>query len=132
MSVMHAVDRFYQVYNNHDTSLWEQVMAPSYVGHVNDQTVPSRDIGKEFVTALLNAFPDIHISIEDALQVGDRAAVRWLATATHSGNLFGLAPTQKKVRMIGMTIFRVQNDQIAELWDVWDEAGLMKQLGAPA
>jgi predicted ester cyclase len=34
--------------------------------------------------------------------------------------------------MIGMTIFRVQNDQIAELWDVWDEAGLMKQLGASA
>ena len=130
MSVMHAVQRFYQVYNDHDTSLWEQVMAPSYVGHVNGQTIPSREVGKGFVTALLSAFPDIHYSIEDALEVGDRAAVRWSATATHTGNLFGLAATQKKVSMIGMTIFLIENGEVAELWDVWDEAGLMKQLGA--
>jgi predicted ester cyclase len=130
VTVMHAVHRFYQIYNDHNPSLWEQVMAPSYVGHVNSQTIPSREIGKGFVATVLSAFPDIHYSIDDALQVGDRAAVRWSATATHTGTLFGLAPTQKKVNMIGITIFRVQNGQIAELWDVWDEAGLMKQLGA--
>jgi steroid delta-isomerase-like uncharacterized protein len=130
VSVMQAVHKFYQVYNDHNTSSWEQVMAPSYVGHVNGQTIPSREVGKGFVTALLSAFPDIHYSIEDALEVGDRAAVRWSATATHTGNFFGLAPTQKKVSLIGITLFRVENGQVAELWDVWDEAGLMKQLGS--
>ena len=100
------------------------------MGHVNRQTIPSREVGKGFVAALLSAFPDIHYSVEDALQVGDRAAVRWSASATHTGTLFGLAPTQKKVSMIGITIFRVENGQVAELWDVLDEAGLMKQLGA--
>ena len=132
MSVMDAVHRFYQVYNDHNASLWEQAMAPSYVGHVNGQTIPSREVGKGFVAALLSAFPDIHYSIDDALQSDDRAAERWSATATHTGILFGLAPTRKKVSMIGMTIFRVQDGQIGELWDVWDEAGLMKQLGAAA
>ena len=130
VSAMDAVHRFYQVYNDHNTSLWEQAIAPSYVGHVNSQTIPSREVGKGFVATVLSAFPDIHYSIDDALQMGDRAAVRWSATATHTGTLFGLAPTQKRVNMIGITIFRVQNGQIAELWDVWDEAGLMKQLGA--
>lgn len=130
MSVMDAVRAFYRVYNDHDVSLWNEAMAPSYVGHVNGQTIPNRDIGKGFITGLLGAFPDIHYSLDDALELGDRAAVRWSATATHTGNLFGLPPTQKKVTMIGITIFRVENGQIAELWDVWDEAGLMKQLGA--
>ena len=130
MSVMDAVQKFYQVYNDHDPSLWEQAMAPTYVGHVNGQTIPSREVGKGFVTALLSAFPDIHYTVDDSLQAGDRAAVRWSATATHTGKLFGLAPTQKKVTMIGMTIFRVENGQVAELWDVWDQAGLMQQLGA--
>ncbi len=125
-----AIHKFYQAYNDHSASSWEQAMAPNYVGHVNGQTIPSREAGKGFVAALLSAFPDIHYSIEDELQVGERAAVRWSAKATHTGTLFGLAPTQKKVTMIGMTIFRVQNGQIVELWDVWDEAGLMKQLGA--
>ena len=128
-SVMHTVHRFYQAYNSHNASLWEQVMAASYVGHVNGQTIPNREVGKGFVAALLGAFPDIHYSIEDAVQVGDRAAVRWSATATHTGNFFGLAPTQKRVSLIGITFFRVKNGQVAELWDVWDEAGLMKQLG---
>jgi SnoaL-like polyketide cyclase len=87
-SVTHAVHRFYQVYNqvcnDHNTSLWEQVMAPSYVGHVNGQTIPNREVGKGLVAALLSAFPDIHYSIKDALQVGDRAVVRRSATATHT------------------------------------------------
>jgi len=129
MSLMDAVNKFYQVYNDHNTNLWETAMAPSYVGHVNGQTIPSREVGKGFVAALISAFPDIHYSVEDSLQVGDRAAVRWSATATHTGNLFGLPPTNKKVNMLGMTMFRVENGQVAELWDVWDESGLMKQLG---
>ena len=129
MSIMDAVNKFYQVYNDHNTNLWETAMSPSYVGHVNGQTIPSREVGKGFVAALISAFPDIHYSVDDSLQVGDRAAVRWSATATHTGNLFGLPPTQKKVNMLGMTMFRVENGQVAELWDVWDESGLMKQLG---
>jgi len=56
MSVMDAVHRFYQVYNDHNASLWEQAMAPSYIGHVNGQTIPSREVGKGFVAALLTAF----------------------------------------------------------------------------
>ena len=93
---MDAVHRFYQVYNDHNASLWEQAMAPSYVGHVNGQTIPSREVGKGFVAALLSAFPDIHYLIEDSLQVDDRAAVRWSATATHTGNLFGWRPRRRR------------------------------------
>jgi predicted ester cyclase len=41
-----------------------------------------------------------------------------------------MPPTNKDVTMIGITIFRIENGQIAELWDVWDQAGLMGQLNA--
>ena len=125
---MDAVHRFYQVYNDHDINLWEQAMSPTYVGHVNGQTIANRDIGKGFVVAILNAFPDIRYTVDDSLQAGGRIAVRWSAAATHTGDLLGMAPTGKSVNIIGMTIFRVENDQIAELWDVWDEAGLLRQL----
>jgi steroid delta-isomerase-like uncharacterized protein len=130
MSVMDAVHRFYQVYNEHDVSLWERAMAPSYVGHVNGQTIASRDIGRGFVEAILTAFPDIRYSIDDSMNEGPRVAVRWSAVATHTGDLLGMAPTGKSVTILGMTIFRVERDQIVELWDVWDEAGLLRQLEA--
>jgi steroid delta-isomerase-like uncharacterized protein len=128
MSVMDAVHRFYRAYNDHDVNLWMRAMAPTYVGHVNGVTIPSREIGKGFVEAILVAFPDIHYTIDDSLHVGERVAVRWSAVATHAGDLLGMPPTGRTVRIIGMTIFRIEHGQIAELWDVWDEAGLVRQL----
>ncbi|MCB0175245.1 MAG: ester cyclase, partial [Anaerolineae bacterium] len=59
---------------------------------------------------------------------GDKIVTRWTATATHTGDLFGMPPTNKDVTMMGITIFRVADGQIQELWDVWDQAGLMEQL----
>ena len=41
-----------------------------------------------------------------------------------------MPPTNKRVKMIGITIFRIEDGQIAELWDVWDQAGMMAQLNA--
>ena len=41
----------------------------------------------------------------------DPASCRWSATATHTGDLFGMPPTRKKVAMIGITFFRVENGQ---------------------
>jgi steroid delta-isomerase-like uncharacterized protein len=129
-TIMDAANKFYQVYNDHNPALWEEAMSPKYVGHVNADTIPSREIGKGFVTGLLTAFPDIHYTVEDKLIEGNRVVARWSATGTHTGNLFGMPPTNKRVKMIGITIFRIEDGQIAELWDVWDQAGMMAQLNA--
>jgi len=129
-NIMEPVRNFYEVYNRHDLNLWNQTMAEDYVGNVNGQVVPNRDTGVGFVQALIKAFPDIHYSIEDQLvgQEGDRVVTRWKATGTHTGDLFGMPPTNKHVNMIGITIFQIKNGKIAKLWDVWDQAGLMAQL----
>jgi steroid delta-isomerase-like uncharacterized protein len=127
-AMMVGINKFYQVYNEGKTDLWEEAMSPSYVGHVNGQTIPSREVGKGFVIGLLEAFPDINYTIEDMVTQGDKIVSRWSATGTHTGSLFGMPATNKKATMIGITIFRVADGQIAELWDVWDQAGLMQQL----
>jgi steroid delta-isomerase-like uncharacterized protein len=126
--MMSAVDKFYKVYNDHDTALWNEAMSPTYVGHVNSDTIPSRDVGVGFIKGLLEAFPDIHYTVEDRLTSGNKVVCRWSATATHTGNLFGMPPTNKHVNMLGITIFRIEDGQIAELWDLWDQAGLTAQL----
>ena len=35
--LMNPVNKFYEVYNTGDMSLWNEAMAESYVGHVNGQ-----------------------------------------------------------------------------------------------
>ena len=128
--LMTPINKFYAVYNDNNLDLWDEAMADNYVGHVNADTIPSREIGKGFIGALLTAFPNIHYTVEDMVTEGNKVTSRWSATATHTGDLFGMPPTGKDVTMIGITIFRVEDGRIAELWDVWDQAGMMAQLTA--
>jgi len=76
-------------------------MGPTYVVHVNGQTIPNREVGRGFLVALLNAFPNIHSSLEDSLELGDRPAVRWSATATPTGDLI-LASCQHRRKSTGL------------------------------
>jgi predicted ester cyclase len=50
-------------------------------------------------------------------------------TGTHEGELFGLAPTHRKVRVMQIQIERVKDGRIAEHWRVTDDLTLMRQLG---
>ncbi len=84
---------------------------------------------KQFYKALRSACPDIHIAIEKVVQEGDTAFARWTATMTHTGEGLGMPPTGNKVTLQGMSALRLQNGQVAEGWNVWDQVGLARQLG---
>jgi steroid delta-isomerase-like uncharacterized protein len=126
--VMNPVNMFYDVYNNHKMELWEQALAEDYQANVNGQQIPNRDVGKGFVEALHTAFPNLKYTLDDTIIHDDKVVTRWTAKGTHTGDFFGMPPTNKNVTMLGITIFRVQNGKIAKLWDVWDQNGLMQQL----
>jgi predicted ester cyclase len=75
------------------------------------------------------AFPDLHIAIEDAIASGDKVAVRWTATGTHHGGLAEIAATGRSVRWGGIDIYRLQQGKIVEWWRNDDFVGLLQQLG---
>ena len=83
-----------------------------------------------FVERLRGAFPDIHVTIEDAFESGDRAVARWSATMTHTGGHLGLPASNKKVRITGISMIQVANDKIVAGWDNWDQMTLLKEIGA--
>ena len=126
--VMKPVTMFYEVYNNHKMELWEVALAENYQANVNGQQIPNRDVGKGFVEAIHTAFPNLKYTLDDTIIHDDKVVTRWTAKGTHTGDFFGMPPTNKNVTMLGITIFRVQNGKIANLWDVWDQNGLMQQL----
>jgi predicted ester cyclase len=55
--------------------------------------------------------------------------VRVVMTGTHRGDLFGLAPTGRRVTVDQINIEHIDNGRIAEHWRVTDELKLMRQLG---
>jgi predicted ester cyclase len=47
----------------------------------------------------------------------------------HTGELQGIPPTGKRVRMTGIWIDRITHGQIVERWSQFDQLGMLQQLG---
>ena len=87
----------------------------------------AKGVGKENITA---ALPDRHDRIDDVLAEGDKVWMRFRVAGTHGGKLYGLVPTQKRVEVPEVGIFRFADGKWKEAWYFADELGLLLQLGA--
>ena len=84
---------------------------------------------KQVTEILLQAFPDIHATVEDLIEEGDKVVGRMVITGTHRGEYMGIPPTGKSVTYNEIFIFRFAGGRIAETWGVADVLAQMRQLG---
>lgn len=84
---------------------------------------------KDHIEQFLTAFPDNQVTIEDLFGEGDKVVARLLATATNTGPFAGNPPTDKKVEIRSIRIYRIADGKIVETWAMQDRLGLMEQLG---
>jgi steroid delta-isomerase-like uncharacterized protein len=126
-------DRTYAAWNAHDPDAVAAVFAEDAV--VREVGSPQEARGRAAVraraAALLSAFPDFHLERLELVIDGARHADRWVMTGTHRGELFGLPPTGRQVRIEGATFTRLGPDGlVVEDVHFTDLAGLLAQLGA--
>lgn len=88
------------------------------------------DAARQEAADFRRGFPDVVSTIEDLVAEGDRVAARWRARATHLGQYAGIPPTGKEVEFTGISMYRIEEGEIAESWTVEDDLGLMRQIGA--
>jgi steroid delta-isomerase-like uncharacterized protein len=84
---------------------------------------------KQVFGRLLQAYPDLHITVEDLIAEGDKVVSRNSVTGTHQGEHLGLPPTGKSVTYNEIFIARFADGRIAETWGVVDVLSQMQQLG---
>ena len=84
---------------------------------------------KQYQSVFFDAFPDNQASIDDLLVVGDKAVLRYTMSGTHKGEFMGIPPTNKKLTMWIIEIYRFAVGKIVEGWDRYDTLGIMQQLG---
>lgn len=121
---------FDEVYNQGLLDVVDELVARDFVAHAGSQEIHGPDGMKQYVAALREAFPDLHLKIDDQVAEGDRVVTRWTASGTHTGHLRGLPPTGKLGVMSGIDIDRVVDGVAIECWIHADELGLLQQLGA--
>ncbi len=122
---------FEEAWSGANFGIFDETNAPEYLLH--DSSVPEEVRGiegiKRFASMFLGAFPDLRFAIEEQIAEGDKVLTRWSSSATHQGELMGVAPTGNRTRISGMTLSRISGGKLAEDWNNWDTLGLMGQLG---
>ena len=91
--------------------------------------IPDLKDFKQMESEIFDAFPDMHVTIDDMVAEGDKVAARVTMTGTHKGEFMGIPPTNKKVQVQAIAIDRVVGGKIVEEWGIFDTQGLMQQLG---
>jgi steroid delta-isomerase-like uncharacterized protein len=82
----------------------------------------------EYVDFIERAFPDFSNEIEEVISQGNKAFARLTYRGTHQGELFGIAPTRRRIEYAGAAVFRFHGNRIAEVWVLGDIHGLVSQL----
>ena len=126
--------RFHEVVNSGDAELISKTIDEVVEPDVRIRTpLPIQASGaqaaKQVWAILLRAFPNLHITVDDLMAVGDKVVARNSVTGTHQGECMGRPPTGKSVTYNEIFIVRLADGRIAETWGVVDVLSQMRQLG---
>ena len=108
----------------------DEVYSPDAVWHEPDQDIQGLEEAKQYEYMYRAAFPDLKAIVEDLVAEDDRVVTRLTLRGTHQGETeeFG-SPTGRQIVLRGITISRIEGGKIVEDWDVYDDRGVMQQLG---
>lgn len=125
------VRRFIEdVYNQGNLQVVDDLFGPDFtIPDVLPPVPPGPENIKQHVTAWRNAFPDIHVTLEDLIAEEDKVVYRWTVRGTHQGAFMGAPGTGRTVTTAGIVILRVANGRFVELWQSYDRLDFLRQLG---
>ena len=78
---------------------------------------------------IARGFEDARFDIDEMFGDDDRVVVRWTLHATNTGPFAGISPTQKKVEVRGISLYRLRDGKITETRNMADLLALFTQLG---
>jgi steroid delta-isomerase-like uncharacterized protein len=119
-----------EVLNNGNFALLDEIVATDFVDRTTQPGVsPTREGFKQSLVALKKAFPDLHYTIDDSIESGDRIVHRLTASGTMKTDFMGIPATGKRATWTEVHIGRIANGRLAEHWGIVDQLGMLVQLG---
>jgi steroid delta-isomerase-like uncharacterized protein len=123
---------FLEIFSQGKMAVADEIIAPNNVNN-GPGTLPGLPSGPEGTKQLIqiyrNAFPDIQFTIDEQIAEGDTVMTRWTGYGTHKGELAGIPPTGKTATVTGIGVDRIINGKIVETWGIFDQFGMLQQLG---
>ena len=131
------VEKFYDAFENNDPQTMNKLLASKY--GVQDSTVIFDSSYSKYdafsknlsvrVRSLHEALPKFKLTIVEMLADGNKVVARIQIQGVQRGSFLGVEPTDKPVVIKEFAIFTIEGGEITHLNEVWNELGVMKQIG---
>ena len=124
--------QFYEeVINKKDLDLMDEYCVSDFIDHNPD---PGQGQGlegvKESFRQALDAFPDLHLAIDDMIAEGDKVVSRLTFSGTHKAEFAGIPASGKSFSVPVIDIIRIVDGKAVERWGLYDSMSMMQQIGA--
>ena len=120
-----------EIFNHRNLAAIDEFVAPAYVLRTAPAGTPAdREAVRASMSMYLAGFPDLHVTVDELIAVEDKVVARLTYSGTHDGDLFGIPPTNKRISVGQIAIYRIEAAQVVEEWEVSDQLGLLQQIGA--
>jgi steroid delta-isomerase-like uncharacterized protein len=134
MDLRATFERFHETVNTGDRgridAMIDELVAPdAQIRTPLPLDVTGAEALKHVWATLLNAFPDLHVAVEDTIVEADKLVCRNTVTGTHRGAFMGIEATGRPVEYREIFIFRFAGGRVVETWGVVDSLSLLRQLG---
>ncbi len=97
---------------------FEELLSDKVINHSAPAGMPNGRASFSFFLndILRKGFPNLKVEILEQISEGDLVATRKKIRAIHSGEIFGISPSNKEVEINIIDIIRLQNGQYVEHW----------------
>lgn len=124
------VKRYYEdLWNKQNRDMIDVVFADdiTFRGSLNMEA-KGKEQFKEYMDNILNGIPNLYHGIETIIEEDGLVAVRAVYNGTHRGELFGIEPTNRRIKYNGASFFRFREDKICDVWVLGDLVTLKDQI----
>jgi predicted ester cyclase len=121
-----------KLWNQRQLALADDLFPPDFVAepiaHQPMWQGTGPDSMKHHIQEWVDGVPDLQMKFIASTTQGTQIWVRWEILGTHSGVLYGVPPTGRNIRALGVTLFEIDQGKIRKLQTIFDALGLMQQL----
>jgi predicted ester cyclase len=110
------VERFAEICSGHDLSVLDEVVHPTDYRQQDPSIPPGIETTRGAIQELLDALPDLVVTVEQVAAQDDRviAVCRW--SGTHRGPLYGVAPSGEPLAFHAAECWQIRDGRFVEHW----------------
>jgi predicted ester cyclase len=121
--------RLYEEFDKEHLDSFSESIGPNFVAHVLGTTTLDWTGFKQFGNAFRSAFAGGQHVFDYVVADGENVVTIGTYQGTHTGEMQGIAPTNRQLKLAVMHLNRVVNGKIVEHRGLANEVDFMRQLG---